>query len=148
MIFISHRGNTDGPIPVYENHPEYISVALRDGFEVEVDVWYIEKKFWLGHDRPVYEVETWWLTSAPLWCHAKTIEALNMLLDINAHCFFHNTDAVTLTSRACIWTYPGFPLTVRSIEVDPEGTKSEYPLFIAGVCSDRIRAIRNAIQRR
>ena len=37
MKFISHRGNLNGPIEEYENHPEYILEALKKGFNVEID---------------------------------------------------------------------------------------------------------------
>jgi hypothetical protein len=52
MILISHRGNLNGPNPERENHPDYIWEALRAGFEVEIDVWWVEGKFKLGHDEP------------------------------------------------------------------------------------------------
>ena len=40
MIFISHRGNLEGPNPERENNPDYISEALERVYSVEVDVWY------------------------------------------------------------------------------------------------------------
>jgi hypothetical protein len=38
-IWIAHRGNTRGPNPEKENHPDYILQAIREGFDVEIDVW-------------------------------------------------------------------------------------------------------------
>jgi hypothetical protein len=55
MILISHRGNLNGPNPERENHPDYIWEALRAGYEVEIDVWWVEGKFKLGHDEPQYD---------------------------------------------------------------------------------------------
>jgi len=50
MILISHRGNVSGPNPKMENSPLFIQSALEQGFNVEIDVWYKDKKFYLGHD--------------------------------------------------------------------------------------------------
>ena len=146
MIFIAHRGNTSGVIPLYENSPEYVKAALQAGFYVEVDVWWFEGKFWLGHDKPTYEVERWWLRSAALWCHAKTVETLCKLLDINAHCFFHISDDAVMTSRGYIWTFPGKPLTERSISLDFGGHQT-YCIPPAGICSDHIQEVRERVEK-
>ena len=55
MKLISHRGNTSGPNPEKENSPEYIIAALLAGYEVEIDVWFENGKFMLGHSEPQYE---------------------------------------------------------------------------------------------
>ena len=41
-----------------ENHPNHISIfALRQHFDVEIDVWKVNKVEWyLGHDKPQYKV--------------------------------------------------------------------------------------------
>mgnify|MGYP005995747501 FL=1 len=52
MIFISHRGNINGIIKERENTVSYINEALSTGFNVEVDIWYKNKSFYLGHDNP------------------------------------------------------------------------------------------------
>ena len=51
---VAHRGNTGGKTE-HENRPVYLSNAARDHF-VEVDVWYVDGKIFLGHDEPTYEV--------------------------------------------------------------------------------------------
>ena len=48
MILISHRGNLFGKKTKQENHPEYILDALSNGYNVEIDVWFKNKKFYLG----------------------------------------------------------------------------------------------------
>ena len=45
MKLISHRGNLEGPNPERENHPDYIYGALQAGYDVEIDVWWVEGKF-------------------------------------------------------------------------------------------------------
>ena len=52
MLYISHRGNLDGINPELENNPKYISNALEKNFDVEVDAWFVNGKFYLGHDEP------------------------------------------------------------------------------------------------
>ena len=52
MILISHRGNIDKINTKEENKPTYIFNALDHNFNVEVDIWFIENTFYLGHDSP------------------------------------------------------------------------------------------------
>ena len=47
---ISHRGNLIGVKPECENNPTYIDQAIAEGFDVEIDVWFIDGEFFLGHD--------------------------------------------------------------------------------------------------
>ena len=56
MIYIAHRGLIDGPDVNLENRPQQIEQSLNQGYHCEVDVWYVNDKWFLGHDRPDYEV--------------------------------------------------------------------------------------------
>ena len=76
MILISHRGNIDGKLSEYENNPNYILAAIDLGYDVEIDVWFIDGKFMLGHDEPTHEVDYKFLMNEKLWCHAKNLDAL------------------------------------------------------------------------
>jgi hypothetical protein len=137
MILISHRGNINGRKPGQENSPSYIEKALLAGYNVEVDVWY-DKTFWLGHDTPLYEVDIDYLKNPKLWCHAKNIEALSLMLNDNVHCFFHKQDNCTLTSLGIIWTFPNNLLYSNSVCVLPElGYKGNINTCY-GICSDNI----------
>lgn len=144
MRFISHRGNINGPNPERENHPDYIDEALGRGFEVEIDVWYKNGKLFLGHDKPQYPIELSYLTlpqrKGVIWCHAKNLETLDILLDNGLHCFVHNNDDATLTSQNFVWTYPGKKHVKNSIAVVPEkaGNKIDGKSNIVGICSDYI----------
>jgi hypothetical protein len=136
MILISHRGNINGIKSDLENKSEYINEALNQGFDVEIDVWWIDNQFYLGHDEPRYLVKEDFLKKDGLWCHAKNIDALNRMIDNGrTHCFWHQEDDVTLTSEGYLWTYPGKQLTSNSIAVLPEGN---VPDDIAGICSDYV----------
>ena len=143
MILISHRGNLNGKNPSKENSIEYITNALHLGFDVEVDVWSINNKLFLGHDEPQYETNIDFLNNTKLWCHAKNLEALEKLLSEKIHCFWHQNDDYTLTSRNIIWAYPGKILNKNSICVMPEsaGIKDIKNLDCLGICSDFIQSI-------
>lgn len=121
MIYIAHRGNLLGPSPEDENKPAHIEYALLEvGIDVEIDVWQINGKYYLGHDGPETPVGINFLTRDGLWCHAKNIQALAGLQELGCHTFFHDTDDATLTSRGFLWTFPGKELTRFSIAVLPE----------------------------
>ena len=138
FIVIAHRGNIKGPNKRLENSPDYLLRAAEIGYHVEVDVWYIEKQFFLGHDEPEYQVPDEFLLNPKFWCHAKNISALSSLQRIGARCFWHQEDDVTLTSDGYLWTYPGKELKTNSIALMPELwlKDTDPPLRCAGVCTD------------
>ena len=138
MKYISHRGNIDGVYPDFENNPIYINKALKNGFDVEIDVWCLDNRWYLGHDSAQHEITVSYLKDKRFWCHAKNIDALHgMLKEGDIHCFWRQDDDVTLTSKGYMWTYPGKPLTNNSICVLPEKNK-EIPKKVFGICSDFI----------
>ena len=138
MILISHRGNINGPIIDRENSPKYINEALDLGFNVEVDVWYENNTFYLGHDNPKYQVDAKYLNNKNFWCHAKNIEAMEALDKINGIFFWHQNDDVVLTSNGYFWTYPGKKLLKNSICVLPENSNIKN-FNCSGICSDFIK---------
>ena len=138
MHLISHRGNISGPYPKNENTFQYIETALSEGYEVEIDVWSLNDKLYLGHDEPLYEVLIDYLENERLWCHCKNIDALNQLINRKTNCFFHQNDDATLTSKNFIWTYPERQLFQSSICVLPESGYIGNLEDCAGICSDYI----------
>lgn len=121
MKIISHRGNLFGSNPETENLPIKISQCLSLGFDVEIDVWFLNKSFWLGHDQPTYKIGIKFLKQKGLWIHSKNIQALEKLhKDFNT--FFISTDAVSLTSKNMLWVCTGSTITKESIAVLPEQT--------------------------
>ena len=136
MILISHRGNLNGKTDD-ENKPKYIEEAISQGFDVEVDVWYIDNQFWLGHDKPQYKVSDGFLEHPNLWCHAKNIDALYVMnTNYHIHCFWHQEDDVTLTSMGYLWSFPDEQLTDKSICVMPK--KVDKSIDCYGVCTDYV----------
>lgn len=161
MIRIAHRGNLDGPNPEKENHPDYITAALKENFSAEIDAWIVDNKIYLGHDGPEYEATEyfqyqgkWYAYNFPhfngswhgevfheaipaLWIHCKNFDALNDTWFLKGHKFFHDQDDFTLTDSGYIWTYPrNLPVDRISVAVMPERVP-EWDISNAGaVCTD------------
>ncbi len=139
---ISHRGNLTGKQPTFENKPDYVHDAMMADYDVEVDVWFKDDKWWLGHDEPKYEINLNFLCQPRLWAHCKNIEALSVLRNYHTdvHYFWHQEDDYTLTSRGYIWAYPGKPAALgsRTVCVLPELNNQDIKNFGA-ICSDIIK---------
>lgn len=142
MILISHRGNLNGRLESSENQPDYIDLALSNGFDVEIDVWFKNGIIWLGHDKPQYAIEIKWILNRNknLWIHCKNIEAILYFkeLEYDINYFWHQEDDLTLTSMGFLWTYPGKKLTKYSIAVMPEIKQFDDIGISYGICSDYI----------
>jgi hypothetical protein len=144
MIFIAHRGNLNGSNSDLENNPRYIDEALERNFNVEVDIWYVNNQFHLGHDNPIYPIDLEWLKirSDLLWIHCKDKSSLEELHFLNEHgntfnFFWHENDLVTLTSKGYIWALPGKQPIKNSIAVMPELYNDSVSSCL-GICSDFI----------
>jgi len=140
LYLIAHRGNMEGPSPEYENKPNYILGGLlaHPWLHCEIDVWVVGGEFFLGHDVPQYRVNEEFLVNARLWCHAKNLIALEVMMNNPlTHCFWHQGDDFTTTSRGYIWTSPHQNLTNRSICVLPEIQTVDFSKAV-GICSDFI----------
>ena len=142
MILISHRGNIDGKFVSLENKPEYIDTSIFEGYDVEIDVWYINDNFYLGHDNPQYEVNLEWFLNRikNLWIHCKNVDCMVFFnnLENKFNYFWHQDDTVTLTSLGFIWSFPGNQPIKNSISVLPE-IKNEETKGCYGICSDFIK---------
>lgn len=113
MRIISHRGNLNGPDPDRENSSEALLECRQLGLDVEVDVWGESGDLWLGHDAPVARCPSVLLKGGHahrMWFHCKNVEALEVCLRSGLHCFAHQSDPYTLTSKGYIWCLPGRPV--------------------------------------
>jgi hypothetical protein len=140
MKLISHRGNINGRIIEAENRPDYIDDTIRLGYDVEIDLWVVDGKIYLGHDNFQYEINDKWLNERidKLWVHCKNIESLNWIKNTSLHYFWHENDTLTLTSKNYIWAYPGKQPIVGSIAVMPEIFNDDVSNCL-GICSDFIQ---------
>lgn len=153
MKLIAHRGLTKGPNSSLENHPKQIASALAQGYDCEVDFWVVEhschNRYYLGHDRPTYEIDWDFIEQPGLWIHAKNLTALYLLgADNKLNFFWHQEDDFTLTSQGHIWTYPGKNLTSSSVCVMPEWQDPKFENLnksCFGVCSDYIEIIKGLV---
>jgi hypothetical protein len=155
MRYIAHRGNTIGKFESWENEPTYIDKAINEGFDVEVDVWFLHMEkhggmLFLGHDEPLYGVNLEWFSDRidHLWVHCKNIDAINYFRECQHkfNYFWHQNDDITLTSNGDIWAYPGKQPIKNSIAVMPELNDDDVS-SCSGICSDYIRRykVRNNI---
>jgi hypothetical protein len=141
---ISHRGNINGKIIEAENRPDYIDDTIRLGYDVEIDLWFVDEKLYLGHDNFQYEINDKWLNERidKLWIHCKNIESLNWIKNTSLHYFWHENDTLTLTSKNYIWAYPGKQPIIGSIAVMPEIFNDDVSKCL-GICSDYIQNYKN-----
>jgi hypothetical protein len=111
MRLIAHRGLVSGVSKGHiENHPEQVNFALMLGYDAEIDVRYIEGMWFLGHDKPDYQVPYQFILQKNLWLHCKNLEALE---ELTQRCrdttwpnfFWHQEDDYTITSHGHIWTH-------------------------------------------
>ena len=139
MILISHRGNVNGRFESCENDPTYIDLAIKKGYDVEVDVWYKDGILWLGHDKPDYVIDFKWFRDriGKLWIHCKNVESVVYFkeCEYEFNYFWHQTDDITLTSLNYIWAFPGKQPIKNSISVMPEINDDDVSKCF-GVCSD------------
>ena len=144
MKFISHRGNLDGQDLINENSPKQIDRVIQLGYDVEIDIRYINDNFYLGHDSPKYLIDIDWLYQRKnkLWIHLKNVECLYMMNN-ELNYFWHENDKFTITSRGYIWSYPDF--INKSITVVKEKTFI-IPYNILGICTDYVFFYKNKEQ--
>lgn len=137
-VFIAHRGNIWGREEQYENTIEYLRHAHNSGYGVECDLQVYNDVLYFGHDEPQQQADYEFLSLPYVFAHAKTVETMQVLLNSGIHCFWHETDKLTLTSLGYMWCYPGvYPVHHRSIWLDLEGASTPViPPEIFGVCGD------------
>ena len=136
MEIISHRGNLEHPNQ-NENCPIQIKKALML-FRVEVDVWSVNGRWFLGHDSPSYEVDINFFDER-MFLHCKNFEAVKNLSKTCYNWFWHEEDRMTLTSLGEIWCYPDY-----YIENGITVIKKDFNLIykddicpeIKGICTD------------
>lgn len=140
MILISHRGNIFGKEVDFENSPDFINNALKLNYYVEVDIWYINEKLYLGHDEPQYQIEFDYLNNERFFVHCKNDLSLELMSKLNLNCdyFWHQNDKYTLTSKNRVWVYPKQKVLKNSIVVLPELSEDQDLSISKGVCSDFI----------
>lgn len=151
MILISHRGNINGKNELLENSKEYIDTAIEFKYDVEIDVWSIDKQLYLGHDGPQYKVTKKWLIERKknLWIHTKNFNALSDLIETELKLFFHEKEShTTIHNSKFIWSHNIFEANHKSvIPLLDEISLDKYintnkNKVVYGICSDYVERLK------
>lgn len=140
MKVISHRGLLNGEDKLKENNPIEISAILHI-FDCEIDLHY-DNGWWLGHERPTYQVDDKFLSKDGLWIHCKNVSAVKGIYEIcpGANFFWHENDAMTITSKGICWQHCSIDYVIgnRSVVLLPEihGFNIRNIESAYGVCTD------------
>lgn len=156
-ILIAHRGNTNGPNPELENTPAYIQKALDNGFFVEVDIYYKNNNFYMGHySNTTVLLPLEYFKNPYIFLHCKDVITLQKAIQyLKVQCltdsslvyqcdiFYHEFDNATITlTTGLIWAFPfKGGCSHNTIFVCPEfyGKLSEQDFNTCfGVCSDYV----------
>jgi hypothetical protein len=150
MILISHRGNINGPIPDKENRPSYIDSAIQLGYDVEVDLRFLDGEFWLGHDNPQYKIELEWMNKRKnnLWFHCKNKDSAMNLIKLNKgfNFFCHSNDDFVLTSNGYLWVHDLTGLIDNTCIIpllDMDTILKIKNRNVYGICTDHINFLKN-----
>jgi hypothetical protein len=137
MKIISHRGNTDGPLPAKENTLRYILDALVS-FDVEIDIRMPDNKLMLGHDESLHPIDLDFLLEnrESLWVHCKDINSLEFLKNYEINCFAHSNDDFVLSSENYILVPPDGARSPNSIIMMPELSSKPFDGECLGVITD------------
>jgi hypothetical protein len=132
MKIISHRGNLNGANLKLENNPQHILKVLEK-YDVEIDAWYKEDRWFLGHDEPTYEISRDFFKPG-MWVHCKNIEAAQKLNFTQVNYFWHESDRMTITGHGYIWCFPR--VYVKSGITVELGYNKDVPDYVLGICTD------------
>lgn len=124
---ISHRGNLEGRIVSNENTIPYVNRAIKEGYDVEIDVRFKDNALWLGHDGPGEKILLDWLlkNAYKLWIHCKDLKSMifinrNPRLNDQLNYFGHSQDPFVLTSKGYLFCLPSDDLDSNCVLVMPE----------------------------
>jgi hypothetical protein len=138
---IAHRALIAGPDHKKENSIQTISSRCQQGLSSEIDIWFHEEEFWIGHDAPRERVTLEFLTSEFLWIHAKNGEAFYKLQKISnekglgLRIFYHTQEHYALTTLGDTIILPGVPDVDGFCYMMPE-MDNVTPTVAAKICSD------------
>jgi len=150
MKIISHRGNYSGIYTEKENKPSYIDTTISMGYDVEVDVRFINKKFYLGHDEPETLITEKWIESRKdyIWFHCKDLYSAQQFkkMDCGIKYFCHSYEDFVLTSTNHIWVH-NLKLDLDETCIIPllneNSILNHKNLNVFGICSDFINFCKN-----
>lgn len=143
MIKIANRGNFAGRNVDRENTCSYIEEAINAGYDVKVDVWLLDKEWYMGYDFPKEKIDIGFLERQCIWTHARNLSGyVSLYNNPKVHVFWHDKDDFTITNKGIKWACPGRYITQDGIIAMPEKYATicdqlrRGVLAPLGVCSD------------
>lgn len=142
---IAHRGLLEGPDNTLENRIDKIAQHCFNSITSEIDIWYKDGVYKIGHDSPGAEIPLDFLYNYRhlLLIHTKNVDTFAHFHDlryhkgIDFHYFYHTEENVVYTSRGCVIPYPGVTVHNGWMDMMPErkkGAGGEPAMY----CSDFI----------
>jgi hypothetical protein len=117
-----------------------IHKSLEQGYDAEVDIWKVNNKLYLGHDRPCTPFD---LDSLPIdrtWYHCKNGSAYEFFLNERKDCnaFVQDKDPYSVTTLGYIWCNVGVPILpgLKCVVVLPERCTWDVDNKAFAVCTD------------
>ena len=88
MKIIAHRANINGPKSLNENKISGIKKCIDMGFDIEVDIRFLDGKLYLGHDSPeeIITKKELKIFQNSLWIHCKNLRAISFFKQIEEEC--------------------------------------------------------------
>lgn len=141
-LIIAHRGLTNGPDAELENNQERIQRRSEAGRSSEIDIWWKDDSFWIGHDAPYERVTKEFLCMPYLWIHAKHVEAFYQLQrvanesGVPLRIFYHTDEDYVLTTCGDTIIYPGLLETEGWVYMMPETCSGVVLKRAYAICTD------------
>lgn len=140
MKWIAHRGNINGPNFLMENNPQYVRKTLEAGYDVEIDVWFEFGDIYLGHDKPQYKINRYFLQNQRVWAHCKNIKTyIELSKFININCFLQDAEELVSTTRGYIWAHSkSTAWNNKTVITKLDSRNWNAPDDIFAICSDYV----------
>lgn len=138
---IAHRGLIAGPDPAHENSIEILQKRKEAGLHSEIDIWWKQGNFWIGHDFPHEIVSLEFLTSPYFWIHAKhdqsfrELQRISLEKGLGLRIFYHTDEDYVLTTHGDTIIFPGLEDCSGWVYMMPESGKI-VPSCASAICSD------------
>lgn len=139
---VAHRGLTEGANKELENSVTTIQERCEKGLSTEIDIWWHNEGFWIGHDEPREPVNAEFLNSEFLWIHAKNEGAFYHLQrysnenGLGLRIFYHTDEHYALTTTGETIILPGLDDVEGWIYMMPENANGVTVKKAGKICSD------------
>lgn len=150
MLLISNRGNITGENKAKQNSVPYIMRAIQLGYDVKIDIWHVNNRWYLGKEKPNCEVPFRFFyinknmkysggnCNKALWIQCQNIHAFNMLIPYrwSLNYFFKNDTNMLFTSFGYIWSSDRINATHECVLATND--YKNVPTAQFGLCTDYV----------